>query len=99
MSDMFQITGPESVTDGHGFNECRTYPIFVYRASWYVPEIPIPRWQGIIRIFGKQLWLAVAFSFILALVTFYLLSLAEGSWNFTDIFFDVVKSICHYQSI
>ena len=98
MNDIFQITGPESAINADDFEQCRTYPIFVYKASWYVPEFVIHRCQGIIRIFERKLWFAVLLAFILGLLTFYLLNLAQRSWNFTDTFFDVVKSYLSLQT-
>ncbi|KAJ9585333.1 hypothetical protein L9F63_002869 [Diploptera punctata] len=50
-----------------------TYSLFISSNSWYVPVIPIPKWQSIIRIFNIEMWIMVAVTYLLGTIIFWLL--------------------------
>ena len=67
--DKYDITVPEYLkTDPYSCTV--TYPRFSSAISWYVPIFPIPRWQGLIRVFGSTHWLLVAIAYTLGSLTF-----------------------------
>ncbi|KAJ9576377.1 hypothetical protein L9F63_006733 [Diploptera punctata] len=67
-----------------------TYPLFVHSHSWYVPIIPILKWQSIIRIFSVEMWTMVAVTFLLGTITFWLL---KGKNDPIKVFIDTLRTL------
>ncbi|KAJ9597710.1 hypothetical protein L9F63_011420 [Diploptera punctata] len=66
-----------------------TYPHIVFSHSWYVPIIPIPKWQSIIRILNFETWIMVAVTYLLGTITFWLL---KGGNDLVRAFIDTLRT-------
>ena len=56
---------------GEKAHACRiTYPHFMLTVTWYIPVFPIPRWQGLFRIFSSVPMLIVLVAYILGSLIF-----------------------------
>jgi len=89
----YDITVPEYL--GADAYTCSVvYPRFTSTLTWYVPIFPIPRWQGLIRVFGSTQWLLVAIIYLLGSLTFLLITKVEHKTNLnvTMIFINTLKT-------
>ena len=56
---------------GNNSHACRTtYPYFMLTVTWYVPAFPIPRWQGLFRIFSLVPMTVVVVVYVLGSLVF-----------------------------
>ncbi|KAJ9590525.1 hypothetical protein L9F63_016427 [Diploptera punctata] len=67
-----------------------TYPLFIFSDSWYVPIIPISKWQSIIRIFSVEMWIIVVAAYLMGATTFWLLK--DGN-DLVKSFIDTLRTL------
>ncbi|KAJ9580385.1 hypothetical protein L9F63_003961 [Diploptera punctata] len=69
------IICPVSLHDRVYPDKCKfTYPHFMDLVSWYIPVIPVPRWQGLIKNFTPIMWILISLSYIFGSTTFWIIS-------------------------
>ncbi|PSN41045.1 Ionotropic receptor 551 [Blattella germanica] len=94
------IVTPVFLTAGYGAHDsCLfSYPFFRDTITWYVPVVPIPKWQGMIRVFSVKMWILVTVAFILGFLTFLLLAKMKHQGG-NDIVLILMNTLCTYLGI
>ena len=82
----------------HTYKCAVTYPRFTSTLTWYVPLFPIPRWQGLIRVFGSTQWLLVAVAYMLGTLTFLIIKMMENKKNL-DIIIILINTLQTHLAI